>query len=75
MKKIRLYKKILKVQFVTGQRGYKAIGGEFLVIPLLYILHKGYKLLEARVIETKEHFKEKEKKEEWSREGIRDYAK
>lgn len=68
MSKERLYKRILLIElsilltlvlhyFVTGQRGYKAIGGEFLVIPLLYILYKGFKFLEARVIETRDYAK------------------
>ncbi|OLS02441.1 hypothetical protein [Tissierella creatinophila] len=49
MKKINLYKKILLIElsilatlilhyFTTQNRGYKAIGGEFLLIPLVYIL-------------------------------------
>lgn len=84
--KIKTYRKILIIQlgilatlilhyFVTDARGYKAIGGEFLLLPLLYILYKGFKLFELRVIETREHFKEKEVVQGWKQEGLRDYAK
>lgn len=86
MNKIKLYRKILITQlgilatlvlhyFTTAQRGYKAIGGEFLTIPLLYVLYKAGQLIKARAIETKEHFKAKEVKTEWQQEGFRDYAK
>lgn len=76
MRKERLYKRILLIQlsilatlilhyFVTGQRGYRAIGGEFLTIPLLYILYKGAQAFSIRVKETNDHFNKKEEVEKW----------
>ena len=86
MKKIKLYRKILLIQLgvlatlilhylATRNRGYKAIGGEFLLIPLLYALNTIGQAFRDRVIETNEHFKKKEVVEGWKQEGMRDYAK
>lgn len=74
--KMKIYKKILLIElsilatlilhyFVTDARGYKAIGGEFLLIPLLYVIHKGVQAFSARVKETNDHFRRKEETSKW----------
>ena len=71
MKKIKLYRKILLVEigilatltlhyFVTQQRGYKAVGGEFLLIPLCCIIYIFYSSITQRWKETNEYFARKE---------------
>lgn len=69
--KIKLYRKILLIQlgvlvtliinyFATHQRGYKAIGGEFLFLPLSYIFYKSISYIVYRWKETNEYFERKE---------------
>lgn len=71
MKKEKLYKKIIFIlssilitliihNLVTRTRGYSAIGGEFLVIPLLLIINQGVILIKERWKETNEYFERKE---------------
>lgn len=66
--KVKLYRKIIIIQigilatltthyFMTQSRGYKAIGGEFLLIPLFYIV---YISVAKRWKETNEYFERKE---------------
>lgn len=85
VKKLKIYKRILLFQvgilatiiihyFVTQNRGYKAIGGEFLLIPLLYVLHLVGQAINKRWSETNEYFKQKQQASAWKEEGLRDYA-
>lgn len=71
MKKIKLYRRILLIElgilatlilhyFVTQSRGYKAIGGEFLLIPLVVILYGTGKAVKLRIDQTNEYFRKKE---------------
>lgn len=71
MRKEKLYKRIIFIlssilatliihNLVTGSRGYSAIGGEFLVVPLLLIVNQGVILIKERWKETNEYFERKE---------------
>lgn len=73
MKKLKLYRKILLIEFgvlatmtthllVTNQRGYKAVGGEFLIVPLIFIIYKIIQTLRTRWKVTEEYFKRIEHK-------------
>ena len=82
----KTYRMILKIQagilstlvlhkLATVQRGYNAIGGEFLAIPLLFIIYRIGQALKERWEITNEHFKKKEEVKVWKEEGRQNYAK
>lgn len=86
MKRIRFYRKIILFEigvlvtlilhyFVTDARGYKAIGGEFLLVPLIVVAYHSLKAIKSRWKETEEYFKRKEELQLWKSEGRKDYAK
>ena len=85
MKKIKLYRKIILIQAgvlatqllhikVTNLRGYKAIGGEVLVVPLVAAMYVMGQAISDRWEATNKHFKQKEQLKVWKEESRRDYA-
>ena len=86
MKKIKLYRRILLIElgilstlilhyFVTQFRGYKAIGGEFLLIPLAIVMYAIGQAVSGRWKATNEHFNRKQQATKWKEEGRQDYAR
>lgn len=55
-------------KLATVQRGYGAIGGEFLIIPLILIAALAVEQVKEAIEEAKEVFKEEEVKE-WEEKG------
>lgn len=51
----------------TAQRGYGAIGGEFLIVPLLMIMLLAIDEAKEAIVDMKEIFSEEEE-EEWTEE-------
>lgn len=55
-------------EIATSQRGYGAIGGEFLIIPLILIAALAVEQVKEAIGEAKEVFKEEEVRE-WEEKG------
>lgn len=53
-------------KIATADRGYRAIGGEILIIPLLMIIVLIADQVKERIKETNDYFKEREEKE-WTK--------
>lgn len=86
MRKEKLYKKITLLLAgvlvtelvhlqVTSLRGYKAIGGEFLLIPLAIAIYVIGQAVSDRWKATNEHFRKKGQATKWKEEGRQDYAR
>ena len=86
MRKEKLYKKITLLLAgvlvtelvhlqVTSLRGYKAIGGEFLLVPLAIVMYAIGQAVSDRWKATNEHFNRKQQATRWKEEGRQYYAK